>query len=328
MTDIASSEAEHLDSGSLEASGRNGHGYINNQQLQQPSTQGQLQPHRLEESSTTTLPVLPPRSALRPGRNHSMIAEEARRRSRECKGLDLQQSQLEPTIGLTLGSSHPITAPPATRHQLPKMLPMLQLAPESEMVPVLRTHSFSSLSQLLEALGSTPDLHSVLGVVDEFEDEFDRERETEHLVGDTLPTALYTSYTGPVAAYTDSVGADTANAGHTPTMESAHTLIQSTRFPKDKELPLPPSTLPLSLPTKSRPRTDNRLGLSEDRSAMPGQQCSEEDLTTAPLTPAPAITKRQHALLELLTSERAYASDLALIRDVYMRLASGESSYF
>ncbi|KAG1772569.1 hypothetical protein EV702DRAFT_1048542 [Suillus placidus] len=82
--------------------------------------------------------------------------------------------------------------PPATLQQLPKMLPMLQLAPESEMVPVLRTPSSSSLSHLLEVLGSTPDLQSVLGVVDEFEDEFDRERETEHFISDTLPTALPT----------------------------------------------------------------------------------------------------------------------------------------
>lgn len=325
MTDIASSETEHLDFGNLEASGRNEHASINNQQLQQTSKPRPS--HRLPEEPSTTLLVPPPRSALRPGRN-SMIAEEARRRSREQEGLDLQQSQLEPTFGLNLGSSHPIAAPPATRQQLPKMLPTLHLAPESEMVPVLRTPSFSSLSQLLEALGSTPDLNSVLGVVDEFEDEFDRERETEHLVSDTLATALYTSYTGPVAAYTDSVGADTPNAGHTPTMESAHTLIQSTRFPKDKELPLPPSTLPLSLPIKSRLRTDNRLELSEDRSAMSSQQRSEEDSTTAPPIPAPAITKRQHALLELLTSERAYASDLALIRDVYMRLASGHPPSF
>ncbi|KAG2067922.1 hypothetical protein BDR04DRAFT_1104346, partial [Suillus decipiens] len=326
MTDIASSEAEYFDLGSLEAGGRNGHGSINNQQLQQTSTQGRPQPHRLEKPSNT-LPVLPLKSVLRPGRN-SMTVEEARRQSREREGLDLQQSQPKPTIGLTLGlSDQAIAAPPATRQQLPKMLPMLQLAPESEMVPVLRTHSFSSLSQLLEALGSTSDLHSVIEVVDELEDEFDRERETEHLVGHTLPTALYTSYTGPVAAYTDSVGADTANAGHTPTMESAHTLIHCTRFPKDKELPLPPSTLPLSLPIKSRLRTDSRLE-SEDRSAMSSQRRSEEDLTTTPPTPAPAITKRQHALLELLTSERAYASDLALIRDVYMRLASGHPPPF
>ncbi|KAG0694445.1 hypothetical protein DFH29DRAFT_1072909 [Suillus ampliporus] len=140
---------------------------------------------------------------------------------------------------------------------------MLQLAPESEVVPVLRTHSFSSLSQLLEALGSTPDLHSALGVVDKFEDDFDRERESDHLISDTLiNTSLYT---GPDAAYTVSVGTDTTdtiNAGHPPTveLESTHTLT---------------------------------------------------------------LTKRRQALLELLTSERAYARDLALIRDVYMRLASG-----
>ncbi|KAG1805852.1 uncharacterized protein BJ212DRAFT_1486192 [Suillus subaureus] len=45
-----------------------------------------------------------------------------------------------------------------------------------------------------------------------------------------------------------------------------------------------------------------------------------EPLSSIP-TPAPAFTK--HALLELLTSERAYANDLALLRDVYMRLAPG-----
>ncbi|KAG2337178.1 hypothetical protein BDR05DRAFT_1063387 [Suillus weaverae] len=88
----------------------------------------------------------------------------------------------------------------------------------------------------------------------------------------------------------------------------------------------PPSTPPLSLPVKSRPRTENRLGLSEDRGVTTSQQRFEEDPTTASSsipTPAPALAKRRHALLELLTSERAYASDLALLRDVYMRLASG-----
>lgn len=41
------------------------------------------------------------------------------------------------------------------------------------------------------------------------------------------------------------------------------------------------------------------------------------------------VSKRTHALLELLNSERAYASDLALIRDVHIPLALGESfSYF
>ncbi|KAG2109217.1 hypothetical protein DEU56DRAFT_920375 [Suillus clintonianus] len=40
-------------------------------------------------------------------------------------------------------------------------------------------------------------------------------------------------------------------------------------------------------------------------------------------TPPPALTKHRHALLELLTSERAYASDLALLTDVSMSLATG-----
>ncbi|KAG0699604.1 hypothetical protein DFH29DRAFT_1001843 [Suillus ampliporus] len=139
---------------------------------------------------------------------------------------------------------------------------------------------------------------------------------------------LNTIYTGPDAAYTVSVGLDTTDtidAGHTPTLESIHTLIPSSRSPHHKELPLPPSTLPFSLPIKSRTRTDNRLELSEDRAAMASIAVGEQDPTMAPSPPTPALTKHRHALLELLTSERAYASNLALIRDVYMRLASGST---
>lgn len=45
---------------------------------------------------------------------------------------------------------------------------------------------------------------------------------------------------------------------------------------------------------------------------------------------SPPLTKRQHALHELLSSERAYASDLALIREVHIPLALGTpiSSYY
>jgi hypothetical protein len=38
---------------------------------------------------------------------------------------------------------------------------------------------------------------------------------------------------------------------------------------------------------------------------------------------APSVSKRTHALLELLSSERAYASDLTLIRDMHIPLALG-----
>jgi hypothetical protein len=40
---------------------------------------------------------------------------------------------------------------------------------------------------------------------------------------------------------------------------------------------------------------------------------------------APPVSKRTHALHELLSSERAYASDLAFIRDIHIPLALGTS---
>ncbi len=42
-----------------------------------------------------------------------------------------------------------------------------------------------------------------------------------------------------------------------------------------------------------------------------------------PLPQPDRLTKRQHALHELLSSERAYASDLALICEVHIPLALG-----
>lgn len=51
---------------------------------------------------------------------------------------------------------------------------------------------------------------------------------------------------------------------------------------------------------------------------------SSSILTNAVSSPPPSMSKRIHALLELLSSERAYASDLALIRDIHVPLALGE----
>ncbi|CCO29329.1 hypothetical protein BN14_03338 [Rhizoctonia solani AG-1 IB] len=44
--------------------------------------------------------------------------------------------------------------------------------------------------------------------------------------------------------------------------------------------------------------------------------------------PEQKTSKRTHALLELLSSERAYASDLALIRDIFLPLAQGKPTTF
>jgi hypothetical protein len=43
-----------------------------------------------------------------------------------------------------------------------------------------------------------------------------------------------------------------------------------------------------------------------------------------PVSSPPAMSKRNHGLLELLSSERAYASDLTLIRTLHIPLALGE----
>jgi dynamin-binding protein len=53
------------------------------------------------------------------------------------------------------------------------------------------------------------------------------------------------------------------------------------------------------------------------------ESVSSSSSFTTPSATASSISKRTHALLELLSSERAYASDLALIRDVHLPLALG-----
>lgn len=97
---------------------------------------------------------------------------------------------------------------------------------------------------------------------------------------------------------------------------------------QDKALPLPPDldddfTIDYSDeidddygPDQSLPSSTDSFTLEIPTSPVPG-----------PITPSqPTImTKRVHALRELLSSERAYASDLALIRDIHIPLALGRS---
>lgn len=76
----------------------------------------------------------------------------------------------------------------------------------------------------------------------------------------------------------------------------------------------------LSKPLAARPTSS----VSYETESRPKSQYSTSSSSSAPLPGQAAMTKRQHALLELLSSERAYAADLALIRGVHMRLAEGE----
>ena len=63
------------------------------------------------------------------------------------------------------------------------------------------------------------------------------------------------------------------------------------------------------------PRVDSSSSLGPS-TASTGQSTPEND-------PRVALARRRHALLELLSTERAYASDLALMRHIYIPLALG-----
>lgn len=98
----------------------------------------------------------------------------------------------------------------------------------------------------------------------------------------------------------------------------------------DKALPLPPDQEDEFIIDYSDEIEE------EDYDPDPSQPSSTDSFTLdVPACPAPAgaptpnqpavMTKRVHALRELLSSERAYASDLALIRDIHIPLALGRS---
>ncbi|KAL4079100.1 hypothetical protein J3A83DRAFT_4455522, partial [Scleroderma citrinum] len=88
----------------------------------------------------------------------------------------------------------------------------------------------------------------------------------------------------------------------------------------DKELPLPPGFEEdlLRLTTSDDTGEEDDLDHDNDDSSSSSESLAHQ------LGPA-IMTKRMHALVELLSSERAYASDLALIRDIHIPLALGKS---
>ncbi|KAL6305114.1 hypothetical protein BKA93DRAFT_731664 [Sparassis latifolia] len=78
------------------------------------------------------------------------------------------------------------------------------------------------------------------------------------------------------------------------------------------------------LPITPDPSTSSCLSPIEDDDREADAESTASSLLHAPVT----VTKRTHALLELLSSERAYASDLALIRDIHIPLALGQPAPF
>ncbi|KAJ4471540.1 hypothetical protein J3R30DRAFT_1091686 [Lentinula aciculospora] len=78
-----------------------------------------------------------------------------------------------------------------------------------------------------------------------------------------------------------------------------------------------PDDVEVSKALPLRPESPFALSPMEDEVTSSSSASSHGQQT------APTFTKRQHALHELLASERAYASDLALVREIYIPLAIG-----
>ncbi|KII95485.1 hypothetical protein PLICRDRAFT_48441 [Plicaturopsis crispa FD-325 SS-3] len=80
--------------------------------------------------------------------------------------------------------------------------------------------------------------------------------------------------------------------------------------------------------------SDSPKSMTHVPDSIQGESLSPVDVASLSSTSSFAIpttkpiSKRTHALLEILSSERAYASDLALIRDIHIPLALGEPAPF
>ncbi|KAF8845915.1 hypothetical protein BDN67DRAFT_1872 [Paxillus ammoniavirescens] len=108
---------------------------------------------------------------------------------------------------------------------------------------------------------------------------------------------------------------------------------------QDKDLPLPPDhedelTIGYNDETEEEEDSDPDASQPSSTESLALELGIPPSLGTSAVTDAATsnqptvMTKRMHALLELLTSERAYASDLALIRDIHIPLALGQPAPF
>lgn len=85
----------------------------------------------------------------------------------------------------------------------------------------------------------------------------------------------------------------------------------------------PPPLRAITAPASIHTVTTNHHDIDTDSNLDNTNDDIEDQQTMSTSTTDIPLTKRQHALYELLSSERAYASDLALIRDVHIPLALG-----
>jgi dynamin-binding protein len=85
----------------------------------------------------------------------------------------------------------------------------------------------------------------------------------------------------------------------------------------DKPLPITPSPATSSPTSTDDDSTPDNISVRDLRDSPPPSASHPPKILSS------GLTKRTHALLELIESERAYASDLALIRQVHLPVALG-----
>ena len=117
------------------------------------------------------------------------------------------------------------------------------------------------------------------------------------------------------------------SAGHRPSFTSSDIssnsdVSQSTPILLDTVSRLVLSDNPTAMAVASPMSTTNLISVSAN---MIGSNASASSSTPAL---SAHITKRTHALTELLSSERVYASDLAIVRHVHIPLALGQPPHF
>jgi hypothetical protein len=152
-----------------------------------------------------------------------------------------------------------------------------------------------------------------------------RGRERSGSGGSTVSLATRKKRSGLSVDSTNTYGAvreRVASPSFTPGRMSTTSLSTSASRDRSRSDPLGRDSVASPPPTDSDAGSSTVRGIPSPTSTIFPKSASTGSLPDHP-NPPPTKKKRQHALLELLNTERAYGSDLVLVQSVHMPLALG-----
>ncbi|KAH9485619.1 Rho guanine nucleotide exchange factor gef1 [Psilocybe cubensis] len=304
-------------------------------------------PSPLSSSSQLPPPTLPVRSPLRPPArsisNNSAtptLDSDAPLSPKTPPGTDEQDQTV--TLPMT---THPMPSTPALRIQMRDREREREREKDRDRD---RENAYPYLNELIDPLLATIDSFSVdlLPAKQEREREKDRNavkefapREREREIEKELPERPETPLSIDLEAEDDSSHSHSqhpendqddalANPTNFTTSASAAAYMSSYMSSLASTSTSSPSTsTSTSISSSSRSSAPTSItSLSSVSEPQPQPRPQKHDTTATTTTKPPqAMSKRYHAMHELLSSERAYASDLALIREVHIPLALGQT---